>query len=131
MRCQNIQTPDCVPKLHSGNGVADQEHLASGYGVLVVGRLKARVHAGRIGIVDALPLAHRIERKDDVAELHQSLAASLIGVGGLAVWRVAHLKQNAGKGRRASGGYVNVRRDVKLGTALVNNLLNAIAGPVK
>jgi hypothetical protein len=131
MRGEVVEAAHGVPDLQPRAGISHQQHLLARYGVLVVGRAQARARARGVRIVDALALAHGIEGQHQVAQLHQALAASLVGIGGLPVEGVAHLEEDTRIRRLTRRGHIEVSRNVELRPALVDDFFDAVAGALE
>ena len=131
VRGKIIETPHGIPHLKARAGVAVEQHLLAGQSVLIVGRREARALQLRVGVIDALALAHRVEGQHQVAQTRQALAAALVTLRRLAVQRVAHLEQHARVGWFAAGGDIKVGGDVQPRPAFVDHLLHTVARPLE
>ena len=100
---------------------ACQQHLTAGKGVLGVASPKRSPaplnqdskHA-HPGPLDRTP-AREIQ-------LGEALRRTLVAVVGLSIQRVPQLKQHSGEKALSAGGYIEIRRNVQLRTALVDDL---------
>ncbi len=131
VRREHVQAAHGVPQLCARGGLAHQQHLASGDGVLLGRRSQAREPSIRLGVIGAFALADRVEGENHVTQLNQSLAAPLVERVALAVSAVAHLEEDAGIGRRAALRQIKIGGDEKARAALVDNLFHAVPGTLK
>ncbi len=131
MRRQIIQTANRVPNLKSRSGISQQQELLSRDIVLVGRGTEPRVRTGRIGISDPFALAHRIECENQITEPGETLAALLITRVAFPRIRVAHLKENSRIGRLAGGRNIQIGADEQARAALVDELLQPIAGALE
>lgn len=131
VRGQDIQAAHGVPKERARGGLAHEEHLAAGHGVLLGGGAEAGEPTVGPGVVDTLALADGVECEHDVAELNESLAAALVEGVAFAVGAVAHLKEDAGIRRCAALGQVEIGGDEKARAALIDDLLDGVPAAIQ
>jgi hypothetical protein len=96
--------------------------------MLVIDRTETGPFAGRVRVIDALPLAHRVKAEHDETELDQALTETLVGGVRFAERGVTHLHEHGRHGAARARWDVEITGDVEAGAGFKDNLVDLVAG---